>query len=145
MVYMVKVVNIVGLHYSTMLAPQSQTRLWSLWVWECLTTSISKSFKAEKNSTAQYSVRTSDWSGGTLLMVRARAIYSAGLSIYYIHGIMSVKRTCEIWPSLLVRYSLDTRKRYVLYIFTEFKVSERLHRGPRFSHRLHHRFHDNYS
>ena len=40
-----------------------------------------ESFKAsitKKNSTAQYSFRTSDWSGGTLLMVRA--IYSAGLS-----------------------------------------------------------------
>ena len=44
-----------------------------------------------------------------------RAIYSAGLSIHYIHGITSVKRTCEVWPSLLVRYSLDTRKRYSTY------------------------------
>ena len=41
---------------------------------------IVKSFKAEKNSTAQYSFRTSDRSGGTLLMVHA--IYSGGLSLY---------------------------------------------------------------
>ena len=73
MVHVVKVVNIVGSRYST---PQSQTRVWSSGVWEWLSTSIVKNFKAEKNSIAQYSFQTS---GSTLLMVRA--IYSAGLSI----------------------------------------------------------------
>ena len=80
----------------------------------------SENFKAEKNSTAQYSFRTPDRSGGTLLMVRA--IYSAGLSIY-IHGITSAKRMREVQPSLLVRegntllvrYLLDTRARYSTY------------------------------
>ena len=100
MVHVVKVVNIVDSLYST---PQSQTRLWSSGVWELLSTSTVKSFKAEKNSTAQYSFRTSDRSGGTLCMLSlagqplqergwptrlVRAIYSAGLSIY-IHGITS--------------------------------------------------------
>ena len=68
----------------------------------------------------QYSVQSSDWSGGTLLMVCV--IYSAGLSVY-IHGITSAKRTREVRPSLLVRegntllvrYSLDTRERYSTY------------------------------
>ena len=51
-----------------------------------------------------------------------RAIYSAGLSIY-IHGITSAQRTCEVWPSLLVRegntllvrYSLNTCAGYSTY------------------------------
>ena len=75
----------------------------------------------EKNSTAQYSFRALDRSGGTLLIVRA--IYSAVLSIY-IHGITSAKRTREVRPSLLVRegntllvrYSLDTCVRYSTYL-----------------------------
>ena len=135
MVRVVKVVNIVGSRYST---PQSQTRLWSSGVWELLSTSTVKSFKAEKNSTAQYSFRTSDRSGGTLCVLSLAGqplqergwparlvpdIYSAGLSIYYIHRITSAKRTCEVRPSLLVRegntllvrYSLDTRARYSTY------------------------------
>ena len=70
-----------------------------------------------------------------------RGIYSAGLSIYYIHGIRSAYRTREVRPSLLVResntllvrYSLDTRARYSTY-FTKFQVPEGLHRGPEFSH-----------
>ena len=69
------------------------------------------------------------------------AIYSAGLSIY-IHGITSAKRTREVRLSLLVREgstllvrSLFTGYMHkILYIFTEFEVSERLHQGPRFSH-----------
>jgi hypothetical protein len=64
-----------------------------------------------------------------------RAIYSAGLSIY-IHGITSDKRLLDIATrqrrqhaacKVFTRY---TRK--ILYIFTEFQVSERLHRGPEF-------------
>ena len=66
-----------------------------------------------------------------------RAIYSAGLCIY-IDGNTSAKRTREVRPSLLVRegntlliiFTGYTRK--ILYIFTEFQVSERLHRGPEF-------------
>ena len=57
MVYVVKVVHIVGSLYSMMPAPQSQTSLGSLGIceWLSIATSIVKSFKAKKNSTVQYS------------------------------------------------------------------------------------------
>ena len=34
----------------------------------------------------------------------------------------------------LLKYSLDIRVRYSSYMFTDFQVSERLHRGPKISH-----------
>ena len=42
----------------------------------------------------------------------------------------------------LLKYSLDTCK--LLYMFTDFQVSERLYRGPEFSHNLPHKLHHNY-
>ena len=92
MVRVVKVVSIVGSRYSM---PQSQI-IWSLRV------ALDLDSKAEKNSTAQYSFRTSDRSGGTLCVLSlagqplqergwsarlVRAIYSAGLSIYISMGL----------------------------------------------------------
>ena len=58
-------------------------------------------------------------------------VMARGLSIY-IHRITSVKRTHEVRPLLLVREGNPLLVRYtckILYIFTEFQVSERLHRG----------------
>ena len=70
-----------------------------------------------------------------------RAIYIALAKLIY--GIMKVKRTQEVRPAILVResntqflrYSLDTRISYyiyILYIVLDFQVSERLYRGPGF-------------
>jgi hypothetical protein len=111
-VYVVKVVIIVGMHslyHVSMPAPQSQ----SLRVTLDLDTGSDKfqSFNhgEELNTTVQ-------------LQIMVRAIYSAGLSIY-IHGITSDKRTREVQPlllvregnTLLIRYLLDTRVRYSTY------------------------------
>ena len=73
-------------------------------------------------------------------VARVRAIYSAGLSAcIYIHGIMSAWRTHEVQPSIIATHQRRQHAvftgytRQILYIFTDFQVSERLHGGPEFS------------
>ena len=67
-------------------------------------------------------------------------LYRTRLALF-IHGITSAKRTREVRPAVLVResstqlvmYSLDTCMHQILYIYTDFQASERLHGGPEFS------------
>ena len=72
------------------------------------------------------------------------ACYIEHKASFFIHGITSAKRTREVQPAVLVRessaqpvmYLLDTCVGYmrrILYIYTDFQVSERFHGGPEFS------------
>ena len=60
------------------------------------------------------------------------AIYSTRLALLnFIHGITSVKRTRKVRHSAFNVFSGYMRQ--ILYLLTNFQVSERLHGGPEFS------------
>ena len=77
------------------------------------------------NSTAPYSSECQVGHG----MARSASaiIHSARLALFFI----SAKRMHEVWPAVLVRESNTNvfagYKRQILYIFTNFQASERLH------------------